>query len=81
MVLQLIAQGEVSTVGEDVTCVVWDTGEARLDMNTLRSAGLGDAEMIRVTARRLFRTEVDAGDFADVPIMVELRDQVLLPAP
>lgn len=81
MVLQLAAQSEVSTVGEDVTCVVWDAGETRLDMATLREAGLGDADLIRVTARRLVRTEIDAGAFDDVEVMVELRDQLLVPSP
>lgn len=81
MVLQLGSFSEVTMVGDDVTCVVWDSGEARLDMSTLREAGLGDTDLIRVTARRLVRTEVDAGAFEDVEVMIEMRDQLFVPAP
>lgn len=81
LVLQLSAYGEVAPIGDEVTCLVWDAGEARLDMTQLHTAGLADADLIRVTARRISKREVSAGAFDSVDVVVELRDQVDLPAP
>ena len=81
LLLQLSAYGEVAAIGDEVTCLVWDSGEARLDMTQLHTAGLADADLVRVTARRISTHEVSTGAFDGVDVVVELRDQLFVPAP
>jgi hypothetical protein len=81
LVLELTAHGELAPVGGEVTCLVPDSGSARIDMGTLHAAGLAQADLIQVAARRISRAQVSAGAFTDIDVMVELRDQQLIPSP
>ena len=66
--------------GEEVTCLVADTGRADLALSPLARAGLGaEAELLRVSASRFDTTHVSAGSFGTVEVFVELRAQKTLP--
>jgi hypothetical protein len=66
--------------GEEVTCLVADTGQAALALAPLAAAGLGaEAELLRVSASRFDVEEAIAGSFGPVEILVELRTQKILP--
>lgn len=63
-------------VGEELTCLVADSGRADLALRPLAHAGLAlDAERLRVSASRFDLAKVNAGEFGDVEILVELRAQ------
>ena len=65
--------------GEEVTCLVADTGRADLALTPLVRAGLGaEAELLRVSASRFDTTQVTAGSFGVVEVFVELRAQKTL---
>jgi hypothetical protein len=65
--------------GEEVTCVVADSGRADLSLGPLTQAGLAaDAELMRVSVSRFDVTQVRAGSFGLVDVWVELRAQRLL---
>jgi hypothetical protein len=65
--------------GEEVTCVVADSGRADLSLAPLSHAGLAaHAELLRVSASRFDVTTVRAGSFGLVDVFVELRAQRLL---
>ena len=81
LVLELQALENGRPIGEQVSCVVPDLGRARMDMATLDDAGLGNGNLVRVTARRLRRRLVRAGAFDPVEVLTEQRDQQLLPMP
>lgn len=66
--------------GEEITCLVADTGRANLALAPLVRAGLGtDAALLRVSASRFDLAQVIAGSFGPVEIVVELRAQRTLP--
>lgn len=66
--------------GEEVTCLVSDTGRADLALGPLASAGLGaQAELLRVSASRFDTLQISAGSFGNVDVFVELRAQKTLP--
>ncbi|NVB39138.1 hypothetical protein G6O69_14940 [Pseudenhygromyxa sp. WMMC2535] len=79
IVLQLQAfapvdDGLIEPRGEEVTCLVADTGRAALALAPLSSAGLGvDAELLRVAASRFDASVVRVGSFGEVEVVVELR--------
>lgn len=65
--------------GDEITCVVADSGRADLALGPLASAGLAaEAELLRVSVSRFDVTEVRAGSFGTVDVVVELRAQKLL---
>lgn len=68
--------------GEEVTCVVTDSGRADFSLAPLASAGLAaQAELLRVSVSRFDVTQVRAGNFGNVDVLVELRAQRLLRSP
>lgn len=61
-------------VGDELTCLVSDSGRANLALGPLREAGLAiDAGLLRVSASRFDHAKVPAGEFGEVEILVELR--------
>jgi hypothetical protein len=65
--------------GEEVTCVVADSGRADLSLAPLAGAGLAaKADLLRVSVSRFDVTQVRAGGFGLVDVWVELRAQRLL---
>jgi hypothetical protein len=74
-----ISEGSTEPAGEEVTCLVADTGRASLALSPLTEAGLKtDAPMVRVSASRFDHTVVQAGDFGPVEVQIELRAQKTL---
>jgi hypothetical protein len=81
--------GVSEPAGEEVTCLVADTGRADLAVGPLARAGLGveaaetdrgvDADLLRVSASRFDVAQVNAGSFGVVDVFVELRAQKTLP--
>jgi hypothetical protein len=80
--LQAFTPGEDGVnepAGEEVTCVVADSGRADLSLAPLSSAGLAaHAELLRVSVSRFDVSKVRAGSFGVVDVWVELRTQRLL---
>ncbi|MFO7564181.1 MAG: hypothetical protein R6X02_16160 [Enhygromyxa sp.] len=80
--LQAFTPGEDEAnelAGEEVTCVVADSGRADLSLAPLSEAGLAaEAELLRVSVSRFDVTRVRAGSFGHVDVFVELRAQRLL---
>lgn len=80
--LQAFTPGEDGVnepAGEEVTCVVADSGRADLSLVPLSDAGLAaHAELLRVSVSRFDVTKVRAGNFGLVDVFVELRSQRLL---
>jgi hypothetical protein len=65
--------------GEEVTCLVADSGRADLSLAPLANAGLAaEADLLRVSVSRFDITQVRAGSFGLVDVWVELRAQRLL---
>lgn len=86
--LQAFAPGEddvndpAGPIGEEVTCVVADSGRADFSLAPLSQAGLAaEAELLRVSVSRFDVTRVRAGSFGAVDVMIELRSQRLLSSP
>jgi hypothetical protein len=83
--LQAFTPGEDGVnepTGEEVTCVVADSGRADFSLAPLSNAGLAaDAELLRVSVSRFDVTQVRAGSFGVVDVLVELRAQRLLGPP
>ena len=72
--------GVSEPTGEELTCLVADTGRTDLALSPLAHEGLNiGAERLRVSASRFDHTKVNAGSFGDVEILVELRAQRTLP--
>jgi hypothetical protein len=81
--------GVSEPAGEEVTCLVADTGRADLAIGPLVRAGLavGSTEtdrhagvgLLRVSASRFDVAQVNAGNFGLVDVFVELRAQKTLP--
>jgi hypothetical protein len=78
--------GVSEPAGEEVTCLVADTGRADLALAPLARAGLGvesgspeRAGLLRVSASRFDVAQVSAGNFGLVDVFVELRAQKTLP--
>lgn len=76
-----LAEDEVSEpVGEELTCLVADTGRASFSLVHLVRAGLEvEAERLRVSASRFDASKVQAGEFGEVEVFVERRTQETLP--
>ena len=83
--LQAFTPGEDGVndpVGEEVTCVVADSGRADFSLTPLAHAGLAaEAELLRVSVSRFDVTRVRAGSFGAVDVFIELRAQRLLGSP
>ena len=63
-------------VGEELTCLVIDSGRADFALSTLANEGLAvGADHLRVSASRFDLAKVNAGDFGEVEVLVELRAQ------
>lgn len=75
--------GVSEPAGEEVTCLVADTGRADLALGPLARAGLGveaaGTGLLRVSASRFDVAQVSAGNFGLVDVFVELRAQKILP--
>jgi hypothetical protein len=81
--------GVSEPAGEEVTCLVADTGRADLAIGPLARAGLAvesaetdqlaQAGLLRVSASRFDVAQVNAGNFGLVDVFVELRAQKTLP--
>ena len=66
--------------GEEITCVLADAGQARLDLTELRTLGLPPAaEAVRVVASRSTSTTFDAGEFQTSELIVERRAAIQVP--
>jgi hypothetical protein len=66
--------------GEELTCLVPDSGRAALEITPLEQAGLATgAALLRVAASRFDSRTIDTGAFEGVELIVELRDQRTLP--
>ena len=62
--------------GEEVTCVVNDSGRADLAIGPLSTAGLAaEAALLRVSLSRFDISQVRAGNFGVVDVFIELRAQ------
>ncbi|MCA9701496.1 MAG: hypothetical protein KC431_28510, partial [Myxococcales bacterium] len=60
--------------GEEITCLVADTGQAALALSPLAGSGLAvDADLLRVSASRFDVARMAAGAFGEVEVIVELR--------
>ncbi len=65
--------------GEEITCLVADSGSADLALGPLAGQGLAaDAGLLRVSVSRFDITEVRAGSFGNVDVLIELRAQKLI---
>lgn len=66
--------------GEEITCVLDDAGQARLDLPELRTLGLPNAaDAVRVVASRTTTTSFDAGEFQASELIVERRAAIQVP--
>lgn len=66
--------------GSELTCVLYDQGQARLSFDRLRPLGLSlDSGALRVTVSRMHATSFDAGDFVGSELLVERRETLVLP--
>jgi hypothetical protein len=66
--------------GEELTCLVPDTGRVALEITPLEQAGLATgAALLRVDASRFDSRTIDTGAFEGVELIVEQRDQRTLP--
>ncbi|MCB9703118.1 MAG: hypothetical protein H6711_14585 [Myxococcales bacterium] len=82
LVLRLAAYVGSEPSGDEVTCVVPDSGSFRLDLAELRGLGLGVAgEGLHVSASRVVVQSFDAGEFAGGELIVELRDSLFTVLP
>ncbi|MCA9713682.1 MAG: hypothetical protein H6713_02590 [Myxococcales bacterium] len=74
--LRLTSLSSAAVTGRELTCLVPDTGEARLNLRELSELGLGGAgDVLMVEARRVAVTRFEAGEFADGEVIVEVRDR------
>jgi hypothetical protein len=68
--------------GDEVTCLISDTGSHRLDLDDLRSAGLDlSGDSLHLAASRFARVRLDPGDAAygeDAEVVVEVRSHALV---
>lgn len=71
--------------GDEVACLVSDTGSHRVDLDALRSAGyVLSGDTLRVGASRIARTRLDAGDGAygeGADAVIEMRSETLITWP
>lgn len=66
--------------GEELTCLVPDSGRAGFEIRLLEQAGMATgAALLRVAASRFDTQTIDTGAFEGVELIVELRDQRTLP--
>jgi hypothetical protein len=80
MTLRLQGFAEDAPVGDEVTCLVADSGHAALDQSELTGHGLAlDSDLVRVTAVRAQRRKAELESFGEMELIVEVRDQALLP--
>lgn len=70
------SEGIAEPSGEELTCLVPDSGRASLDVGPLEQAGLSTgASLLRVSASRFESHTLDTGAFEGVELIVELQDQ------
>ncbi len=71
--------------GDEVACLVSDTGSHRVDLDALRSAGyVLSGDTLRVGASRITRTRLDAGEGAygeGADAVIEMRSETLVTWP
>lgn len=79
MVLEFDGFLDGDRTSEQVTCMVADSGSARIDAATLRAAGISRADVFRIVGRRSRISEHQAGTFDAIEMLVEVRDQAILP--
>lgn len=78
--LRLTATEDGDIVGDDITCLLDDRGQARLDLSALRRLGLPqNADAVRVIASRISESSFDAGEFTGSELIVERRSTVSVP--
>ena len=66
--------------GDEITCVLADAGQARLDLPELRTLGLPPtSDAVRVVASRSSTTVFDAGEFQTSELIVERRAAIQVP--
>lgn len=76
--LQGLRGGEPT--GAELTCVLSDVGQTRLSFDQLRPLGLVlDAQALRATVSRIQTASFDAGDFVGSELLVERREELVLP--
>ena len=74
------SEGIPEPAGEELTCLVPDSGRASFEIATLEGAGLATgAALLRVAASRFASQSIDTGAFEGVELIVEQRDQRTLP--
>lgn len=67
-------------LGDDIFCLVGDSGQTRLDLAELRTLGLApDADGVRVEASRTRASLFDVGAWTGTELVVERRDAATLP--
>ncbi len=76
LTLRLTSLSSAEQTGREITCVVPDSGEARLDLRELGELGLGGSgDVLSVEASRVAITHFETGDFVDGEVLVEVRDR------
>ncbi len=76
LTLRLASLSSSQQTGREITCLVPDTGEARLDLRELGELGLGGSgDVLSVEASRVAVTHFETGDFVDGEVLVEVRDR------
>lgn len=74
------SEGIPEPSGEELTCLVSDSGRVALEIPLLEQAGLATgAALLRVAASRFDSRTIDTGAFEGVELIVEQRDQRTLP--
>jgi len=85
IVLRLASFIGSEPAGEEVACMVSDTGSHRVDLDALRSAGyVLSGDTLRVGASRIARTRLDAGEGAygeGADAVVEMRSETFVTWP
>lgn len=85
VVLRMLSFIGSEPAGDEVACMVSDTGSHRVDLDALRAAGWGlSGDTLRIGAIRVARTRLDVGDsaFADAAdAVVEVRSDTLITWP
>ena len=80
VVVRVVALSDSNDVfGREITCVVADHGEARLDLVSLRTLGLGAPGPLRVLASRTHVTRFDAGELIGAELRLEARERITVP--
>jgi len=75
--LRITPMRDGSIVGEEILCVLEDSGQARLEIAYLRTLGLDpDANALRIDGSRIRSTPFQAGDIANSELVLEHRSRL-----